>query len=501
MSGPSRATQRRQESSPDDPFASATALAAAIRSGAISSRDLLELYLGRIERFNPALNAIVTLDADRARAEADAADAAIVRGDDLGPLHGVPITVKDSIETAGMRTTSGAEMLAEYVPQRDAIAVARLRAAGAIVFGKSNLPEFAGDSQSYNELFGTTNNPWDPKRTPGGSSGGAAAAVAAGLTGLELGSDLGGSLRIPAHFCGVYTIKPTWGIVPMTGHIPPPPGQEGDIDVGVLGPLTRSAADLDLVLPIIAGPNTSAGIAWRLELPPPRAESLDGYRIAAWLDDPYSPIDDQTAALYERLIGDLATVGARITTTEMPVPLAGMHDIAQRLIQASASAWVPEEGYLSLVERATSASLDDDSPPVRWARNITQGVRAFKMAEQQRDRMKAAWAEFFTRYDALLCPTMPTPAFPHDHTPDVDSRRIPFNEETIPYGDQYAWLQAIGAVHLPAVVAPVGLTPAGLPVGIQIVGPHLEDRTQIDVARHLEAITGGFRAPPAYASA
>src|SRR6188472_2984600 len=240
MSDPSRTTQRNQAASSVDPFASASELAAAIRSRLISSRELLELYLGRIERFNPALNAIVTLDADRARAEADAADAAIARGDDLGPLHGVPITIKDSIETAGMRTTSGAKMLTDYVPQHDAVTVARLRAAGAIVFGKSNLPEFAGDSQSFNDLFGTTNNPWDPQRTPGGSSGGAAAAVASGLTGLELGSDIGGSLRIPAHFCGVYTIKPTWGIVPMTGHIPPPPDAQRDVDVGVIGPLTRS---------------------------------------------------------------------------------------------------------------------------------------------------------------------------------------------------------------------------------------------------------------------
>jgi len=223
---------------PTNPFASATDIAAAIQDRIVSSRELLELYLDRVERFNPALNAIVTLDANRARSEADAADAAIARGDQLGPLHGVPITIKDAIETAGMRTTSGAKMLAEYVPAQDAVAVARLRAAGAIVFGKTNLPEFAGDAQTFNALFGTTNNPWDPERTPGGSSGGAAAAVATGLTGMELGSDLGGSLRIPAQFCGVYTIKPTWGIVPMTGHIPPPPDAQRDVDVGVIGPLT-----------------------------------------------------------------------------------------------------------------------------------------------------------------------------------------------------------------------------------------------------------------------
>jgi amidase len=483
---------------PTNPFASATNLAAAIQDRIVSSRELLELYLDRVERFNPALNAIVTLDANRARSEADAADAAIARGDQLGPLHGVPITIKDAIETAGMRTTSGAKMLAEYVPAQDAVAVARLRAAGAIVFGKTNLPEFAGDAQTFNALFGTTNNPWDPERTPGGSSGGAAAAVATGLTGMELGSDLGGSLRIPAQFCGVYTIKPTWGIVPMTGHIPPPPDAQRDVDVGVIGPLTRSAADLDLALQIIAGPDAAAGVAWRLELPPPRSDSLSGYRIAVWLDDPYSPVDCQTGAVYEQVIADLARAGAHLTTTPLPVPLGEMHDVAQRLIQSSMSAWLPEDYYQSLVDRAAAAPADDQSSPIRWARNVTQSVRAFRLAEQERIRQKAAWADFFTQYDALLCPVMPTPAIRHDHERDVDARRIVFNKTTIPYGDQFAWLQAFGVVHLPAVVAPVGLTATGLPVGIQIVGPHLEDRTPIDLARRMERITGGFQAPPGF---
>ncbi|HET7095467.1 MAG TPA: amidase family protein, partial [Thermomicrobiales bacterium] len=214
-----------------DPFASATALVAALARRDVSSRELLEAHLRRVERHNPALNAVVTLDAERALAAATNADAAIARGEPTGPLHGLPVTVKDSLETAGLRTTSGAPSLADHVPARDAEAVARLRAAGAIVFGKTNLPTFAGDAQTYNDLFGVTNNPWDLTRTPGGSSGGSAAAIAAGLSPLELGSDIGGSLRIPAHFCGVYTLKPTHGIVPLHGHIPPPPGVLSETDV------------------------------------------------------------------------------------------------------------------------------------------------------------------------------------------------------------------------------------------------------------------------------
>ena len=221
------------------PFRTATELAAALRAKEISSTELLDCYLGRIEELNPGLGAVVTLDADRARREAAEADRRLARGAAAGPLHGLPVTVKDCLETAGLRTTCGAPELAGYVPERDAEAVGRLRSAGAIIMGKTNLPAWASDCQSYNELFGTTNNPWDAGRTPGGSSGGAAAAVAAGLSALELGSDLGGSLRIPAAWCGVYTLKPSFGIIPVDGHIPPPPGMPAEVDIGVVGPLAE----------------------------------------------------------------------------------------------------------------------------------------------------------------------------------------------------------------------------------------------------------------------
>src|SRR5215216_1565242 len=303
-------------------FASATALVKLLTQRQISSCELLEIYLGRIERLNPALNAIVTLDTERALADADAADRAIARGQSRGPLHGLPITVKDCLATARLRTTAGAQQLADYVPTHDADAVGRLRAAGAIIFGKTNLPAFAGDAQSYNDLFGTTNNPWDVRRTPGGSSGGSAAAIAAGLSGLELGSDLGGSLRIPAHFCGVYTLKPTYGIVPLHGHIPPLPGTLADIDVSAIGPLARSAGDLDLALSVIAGPDNERGVAWRLDLPPPRGSSLAEYRIAVWLDDPYCAVDRDITAVYDHLVTELRGAGATVEESMPPIPLA-----------------------------------------------------------------------------------------------------------------------------------------------------------------------------------
>ncbi len=481
-----------------DPFNSATSLVAAIARREVSSRELLEEYLRRIEHHNPALNAVVTLDAERALADADTADDALARGEPTGALHGLPVTIKDSLATAELRTTAGAPPFADHVPARDAEAVARLRAAGAIIFGKTNVPAFASDTQTYNDLFGTTNNPWDLGRTPGGSSGGAAAAIAAGLSALELGSDFGGSLRLPAHFCGIYSLKPTYGIVPQRGHIPPAPDTLTEFDIAVTGPLARHASDLDLCLSVMAGPDTERGVAWRLELPPPRSSSLGGYRIAAWLDDPAYSIDSEIAGVYERLVAELRRAGARIHDGARPAPLAEGLDVAQRLIQDAVSPWLPEEEFRSLLERAAAAPADDSTPPVRWARNVTQRVREYQFVAEQRLRLKAAWADFFRDHDVLLCPVTPTPAIPHDHNPDVDARTISVNGISRPYGEQFAWLQAVGVVHLPAAVAPVGFTSTGLPVGIQIVAPHLEDRTAIDVAARITEVVGGFQAPPGF---
>ena len=483
---------------PIDHFSGAERLAAAIRNGETSSRELLEVYLERIERFNPAINAVVTLDADRARADADAADAAIRAGGSNGLLHGLPVTIKDCLATAGIRTTCGARELTDYVPTEDATAVARLKATGAIVIGKTNLPAFASDAQSYNDLFGTTNNPWDLLRTPGGSSGGSAAAIAAGLSALELGSDLGGSLRIPAHFTGIYTLKPTFGIVPERGHIPPPPGTLSSLDICAIGPLARSADDLDLCLSAIAGPEDGHGVGWKLQLPPARVGRFQEYRIAAWIDDSYSSIDSDLLEIYHRLVQELREAGGLITETVGPVGLADSHALSQQLIQGSISPWVPDDNYRALAERAVSAAPDDDAPPIRFARNVTQSARDYLNAREKRSQQKAAWAGFFEDYDVLLCPVTPTPAIPHDHNPDVDARRILVNGVARPYGDQFAWLQAIGAVHLPVVVAPVGLTASALPVGIQIVAPEYGDRTAIDFARRLQDVIGGYQPPPGF---
>ena len=300
---------------------SATELEAAIRDRSISSRELLELYLQRVDRLNPSLNAVVTLDADRALAAAKRADDRTVAGDELGPLHGLPVTIKDAIETAGIRSTGGARELADHVPAADAPAVARLRAAGAIVYGKTNVPKWSGDIQTFNDLFGVTNNPWDLSRTSGGSSGGPAVAVAAGLTSFELGTDIGGSIRIPSSYCGVFGHKPSFGIVSQRGYLDRVGGGVIDADINVFGPLARHAADLEVLLDVLAGPNVEDAIGWRLQLPGPRHHDLSGYRIGLWLDDPAAEIDTEIGDALSAAAGALAAAGAHVHDARPEVAL------------------------------------------------------------------------------------------------------------------------------------------------------------------------------------
>jgi len=477
-------------------FQPVTELAGALARREISSRELLEAYLENIEAVNPAVNAVVTLDADAALAAAGTADAARASGVEVGPLHGVPMTIKDSIETAGIRTTSGSPDLAEHVPSRDADAVARLRAAGAIIFGKTNLPTLAMDWQSYNPLFGVTNNPWDETRAAGGSSGGSAAAIAAGLTGLELGSDIRGSLRVPAHFCGVFALKPTFGIVPGRGHIPGPPGVLSGADMGVLGPLGRSAEDLDLALGVLAGADPVQAKAWRLDLPPPRAESLGEYRIAAWLDDGYCAVDGATRSLLHEAVEALRGAGGSIDESARPVGIAEAHEVYERLFAAAISAGMPDF-VLEAIEASTPPGATEDDPlALKIARAYSQRHRDWILLHEHRLQLSARWAAFFQDYDALLCPVTPTPAIPHDHSADLESRTILVDGERRSYLEQSVWSSLAGAAYLPSVVVPVGRSKEGLPVGMQVIAPHLEDRTAIDIAKQIGQVTGGYQVPP-----
>ena len=477
----------------------ANRLVTSLRAGEVSSRELLEFYLRRIEAADPALNAVVTLDAERALARAAEADEALARGEATGPLGGLPITIKDTIETEGIRTTAGAPWLAGHVPARDATAVSRLKAAGAIVFGKTNCPLLGGDAQSENAVFGTTGNPWALDRSPGGSSGGSAAALAAGQTALELGSDIGGSVRNPAHYCGVYGHKPSFGIVPTRGHIPPPPGALSPVDLAVVGPLGRAAEDLELALEVLAGPDESDAAAWRLELPPPRGRSLADYRVAVWLDDPACPIDNAVGDALSGAVDALARAGGTIHTGRRPdFTLAEAHRTYQRLLYGATTAGLANRVYGTLLAKTADLDPDDDRRNARYLRDGTARHRDWLAADEERAGYRARWRDFFEDCDILLCPTVPTTAIRHDHS-NINRRTITVNDETRDYWDQIVWPGMASMAGLPATVAPVGLASDGLPVGIQIVGPYLHDRSTIDFARRLGEVVGGYEPPPAFA--
>lgn len=479
-------------------FSSAGALAEALRRRTVGARELLEHYVKRIERFNPDLNAVVSLDLERARRRADALDAAAARGDFHGPLHGLPMTIKDTFETEGLRTTGGAKIYADHVPMQNAVAVQRLVDAGAVVFGKTNTPAFAADVQSYNEIFGVSRNPWNPARTPGGSSGGAAAAVAAGLTAFELGSDIGGSIRTPAHVCGVYGHKSTFDIVPRRGHIPGAPGTRAIVDISVVGPLARSADDLELMLGIIAGPLPDRAVAWRLQLPPPRRTRLTDYRIAAWIDDAEFPVDRAVTGALRNMIEALRAAGARIDEEARPgFALRDAFRTYFSLLWAALCGGIPQKSFDRLRETAEKAAPNDDRNAVWHARGTTVRHREWLAVNEARERFRAAWHTFFENYDVLLTPVTPTLAIPHDHSKDMIARTITVNGAPRWYWEQHVWIGLVGMAYLPATVAPIGWVD-GLPVGVQIAGPYLEDLTTIDFAKRLAEVTGGFRVPPGY---
>lgn len=476
---------------------SAAELTAALRSRALGASELLEHFLARVERWNPALHAIVALDREAARARARAADEALARGESWGPLHGLPMTVKDSIEVAGMPCTSGAPELAGHRPAVSAPAAQRLVDAGAIVFGKTNLPLYAGDFQSFNSLHGTTGNPWDPTRTPGGSSGGAAAALAAGLCGLELGSDIGGSIRNPSHYCGVYGHKPSHGIVPLRGHIPGAPGSLREDDLGVIGPMARGAGDLALALDLLAGPGEPAARAWRLELPPARRTGLAGLRVALWLDDPFCPVDSEVGDVLQAAADALARAGVVIDAKARPVDAGTSRAVYLQLLYGVLGVGFPPALLAGCDAQAPQLDPADGSLGALFVRGVAQRHRDWLAAHEQRLALCARWAEFFREHDLLLAPVMPTVAFPHDHS-EIAARTIAVNGEPFPYLEQIFWAGLATVARLPATAVPVGRGRSGLPVGAQLVGPFLEDRTPLACAAAMADVVGGFVAPAGY---
>ncbi len=477
-------------------FRSARGLASDIREGRLSSRELVSAQLERISSLDAETHLVVTRDPERALREADAADALRASGAPLPPLHGVGMTIKDSFMTEGMRTTSGAPELADFVPETDAVPVARLREAGAIVLGKTNLPIYAGDTQSYNEVFGTSSNPWGLARTPGGSSGGSAGALAAGFTPLELGSDIGGSIRGPAHHCGVVGHKPSYGLVPAIGQIPGPPGSLTQADLAVAGPMARTVDDAELGLSILAGPDDWHAKAYRLDLPPPRGRNTRDYRVAVWLDEPTCPVEPAIRNAVLTAARALEEDGARIDGEVRPdFTFEHAVEIFDRLLGAAMCGAFSHQAIEKLAERGAAG----EGARAIAAKHAAQRHRGWLSSNEKRLQMRAAWHAFFGSWDAVLMPAMPTAAIPHDHSQPMAERTILVDGETRPYFDQLKWVGLVGVSYLPATVVPVGQDANGLPVGVQVVAPFLEDLTALDVARRIEARLGGFTPPPAFA--
>lgn len=474
------------------PFGSATAQAAALRRGQVGSAELLKAYLQRVDRFNPALNALVVDDRKAAMSRARAADRALARGEVWGPLHGLPITVKESFDLAGQPTTWGNLPRKAHVAEQDALAVQRLKAAGAVVFGKSNVPLNLADFQSYNAVYGTTNNPWDLTRGPGGSSGGSAAMVAAGLSALEYGSDIGGSIRNPAAYCGVYGHKSTWGIVPKRGHsLSPKPGAEADLSV--IGPLARSAADLALAMKVTVGADdlNARGISYRLPTPP---KSVKGLRVAVWLDEPsIAPVDASVKQRIEVAARALAKAGARVDFKARPDfdPLHA-HRVYLLLLQANMAA--RRTDFADLIASRARLRDDDQSDHAMALRASTASYKEVFDADHQREHLRWAWHDFFGRHDLMLMPITATAAFAHDQSEPMPARKMRINDTEHPYFTQLFWAGLATAPFLPSTIAPVGLTAEGLPVGMQIVGPEFADLSTIWLA----GLVGHYLPPPGY---
>ena len=478
-------------------FRSATELARSIKSKEIGCVELLAYYLDRVDRFNPDLNAIVVDIRDEAMARAEAADAALAAGEDWGPLHGVPMTVKESYDIAGCPTTWGVPELKDSIAEKDALAVSRLKGAGAVVFGKTNVPLMLADFQSYNDIYGTTNNPWDLRCAPGGSSGGSAATLAAGMSGLEMGSDIGGSIRNPAHFCGVFGHKPTWMLLPPRGHATR--GVLSPSDISVIGPLARSAADLALAVDICGGPDEIARRGLRLDLPK-LAKSPGELKVAVWRDDAMAKVDASVTARVDAVAEALKSAGASVDFDARPVEAEHSHTVYQCLLQATMSARLPEERYAEVARRVEAMDPDDDSRAAAIQRSQVARFREWIANNEQRTHLRWQWHAFFERFDVLVAPIMSTAAFPHDHRP-FGERTLNVNGAEEPYFNQVFWAGLASNAYLPATVIPTGLNDAGLPIGVQLIGPEYGDLVTIGIAEFLEQQGFAFTPPPAYSSA
>ncbi|WP_407112769.1 amidase [Bradyrhizobium sp. LMG 9283] len=481
-------------------YGSISALLSALHARKISASELLEHTIARIEALDPQINAIIVRDFDRARDAARAADAALGRGE-RRPLLGIPTTLKEPFNVAGLPTTWGFPHFRDFQPAEDALIVSRLKAAGAVIIGKTNIPIGLRDFQSYNQIHGTTNNPWDLGRSPGGSSGGSGAALAAGFGPLSIGSDIGGSIRVPAHFCGVFGHKPSLGLVPLRGYsLPPAPPVPGQGDLAVIGPMTRTASDLALSLDVIAGPDEMRdGVGYRLLLPAARHEQLRDFRILVIDTHPLMPTGDAVRSAIGRLAERLERFGARVARSSSSLPdLAESARLYMKLLNAARSPRLIPAALAEAQGVAAVLSPDDRSLEAERTRGWGMIHREWLATDAARLQLQQRWYELFRDFDAVIYPAAAVPAFPHDQSEPFDARQLDIDGTLYNYADAcFIWADPASTCGLPATAVPIERAPSGLPIGVQIIGPYLEDRTTIALAELLEREFGGFVPPPA----
>ncbi len=453
-------------------FQSATDAADMLRREQVSSRELTELLLAQIDAVDPSLNAVVELRREEALQDASMADKQLVSGD-RGPLLGVPITINEAFNVAGMHTTWGDPAFRDYVAESDATVVRRLKHAGAIIVGKTNAHFMLADfAQTFNEIYGATNNPWDTTRTPGGSSGGSAAAISAGMSFLEFGSDLVGSIRIPASCCGVYGLRPSVGVVPLTGfQVPGPPSPQSEMSyMSAVGPFGRSLRDLRMALNVTAGPEPPVASAYSWRLPRSRHSRLEDFRVGVVLDDDSAPVTSEVSTVLSDAVDAVRRAGAKVVEgwPEGVDPVQEYESFGFH-VQLFFAFQQPGDGFARVSE--------------------------FINHENRRTAARGAWSRYFEDIDVFVCPTNFTAAFPHDARP-FEQRTINTPEGERPYDSQPFWISHASLPGLPAAVAPIGRTRGGLPVGAQIIGPLYEDDTALTFAEQLGGVVGGYEPPP-----
>lgn len=485
-------------------YQSAKQLLLMMKDGTLSSRQLLDYYIKRIERLNPQLNAVVATDYSAARARADAADKARREGENWGPLHGLPLTVKDTFEVVGMPCVAGAPSLKDHLPKQNAVAIARLQQAGAIVFGKTNVPLFASDLQSYNKVYGTTHNPWNKQCTPGGSSGGAAAALAAGFTPLELGSDIAGSIRTPAHFCGVFGHKSSHGIISLRGHIPGPPGVLSETDLAVAGPMARTADDLQLMLDVVSGPSPLMEPGWQLKLPAARQRKLQDFKVLFWMEDPLCPIAQEMQSIFGDLKQSLEQQGVSVTLgSPMGMELKAFYPLYLNLLGGvmGSSHKKMERRAMGLAAPLLQKFGDRFQLPKlfeHYLEGASQSHVEWLRHNERRYRLREKFLQTFEQYDVILCPNNMTTSFRHHQQQEMFMRKVSVDGKLRNYTDMFMWIAPATVLGVPATSAPVGVTKEGLPVNVQIMGGAYQDKTTIRFARCLEKAGFTFQPPAGY---